>query len=305
MENFAGDLASVLPMNSTIGLNWSDAYIGQLIAVPPSFGIGVTMGFTGVPYSAIESILVDTLGASSADIPDVVKDIGLPLPAIALDARLGGFIIPFDIGFKIGFIPKSVEEQIDSTISLDYLLVGFDFRYLLMKQRFVVLPEISVGVGYNYLKGSVGMKDILPDIVISELEAPLSGQLSLASPDFNFDWTTQVIDLKAQASWSLLIIQPSVGLGASYGMSTVSGGVKSNLLLNGNPIEAAQLEQLKALGYDVDGLGIAVSSDVNGWSFRGFLGMSVNILILRIDAGVQYNFIGKNMGASIGARIQL
>jgi len=29
-------LAKALPFNSTVGLNWSDAYIGQFISLPPT-----------------------------------------------------------------------------------------------------------------------------------------------------------------------------------------------------------------------------------------------------------------------------
>lgn len=314
-QNFADDTASVLPMNSTIGLNWSDAYIGQLLAVPPSLGVGLTAGVTGIPYDSVKKILVDTLGGSESDIPQFIRDYGLPLPAMAVDARLGGFILPFDIGFKIGFLPKALADRVGDNVNVDFFLIGGDIRYLLMKQRFVVIPEVSVGVGYNYLKGSVEFGGVLPNLLEITLPAPppaispapwSSGdKLTLSSPDFYIEWETKVIDLKAQASWSLLILQPSVGIGASYGSSHVGGGAKSNLTLNGNPISPTALQALRTLGFDVNDASIAVFSDVTGWSFRLFGGVSVNILVLRIDAGIQYNLIGKNLGASIGARLQL
>ena len=111
--------------------------------------------------------------------------------------------------------------------------------------------------------------------------------------------------LKAQASWSLLILQPSVGFGASYGTSHVGGGAKSSLKINNQPLTPLQRTALSTLGFDVEDASIAVFSDVTGWSFRVFGGVSVNILILRLDLGIQYNLIGGNMGASLGARIQL
>ncbi len=312
-QTFSDDVASVLPMNSTIGLNWSDAYIGQLIAIPPSLGVGLTVGVTGIPYDSVKKILVDTLGGSESEIPQVIRDYGLPLPAMAVDARLGGFILPFDIGFKIGFLPKTLADQVGDNVKVDFLLVGGDIRYLLMKQRFVVIPEVSVGVGYNYLKGSVEFGGVLPPLTISLPNTvngvtapwPANSNLSLSSPDFYIEWETKVIDLKAQASWSLLILQPSIGIGASYGSSHVGGGAKSTLQLNGSPISTTALQALRTLGFDVDNASIAVFSDVTGWSFRLFGGVSVNILVLRIDAGIQYNLIGKNLGASIGARLQL
>jgi hypothetical protein len=314
-QQFSDDVASVLPMNSTIGLNWSDAYIGQLIALPPSLGVGITAGVTGIPYDSVKKILVDTLKGDDNEIPSLIKDYGLPLPAMAIDARLGGFILPFDIGFKFGFVPKTLADQVGDNIKIDFLLVGGDIRYLLMKQRFVVIPEVSVGVGYNYLKGSVEFGGVLPNLFEITLPEPPPGiaptpwasgnKLSLSSPDFFIEWETKVVDLKAQASWSLLILQPSVGFGASYGSSHVGGGAKSQIQLNGSSLTPTQKTALSTLGFDVDDASIAVFSDVTGWSFRVFGGVSVNILILRLDLGIQYNLIGGNMGASLGARIQL
>jgi hypothetical protein len=309
-ETFADDVASVLPMNSTIGLNWSDAYIGQLLAVPPSFGIGITTGFTTIPYDSIKSA-VQALKGDLGELPSIVKDLGLPLPAVALDARIGGFILPFDVGFKIGFIPKTLTDTIGSSVDLDYLLVGGDVRYRVLSQTMVVIPEVSIGLGYNYQRGSVAFGGVLPGsreyVLPAVTGAPWNGgdKLSLASPDFNIEWESKVIDLKAQASWSFLVVQPSVGLGASYGMSHVGGGAESKLQLNGHDITGPEAAALESLGYEADGASLSVFSDVTGWSFRLFGGMSVNILLLRLDMGLQYNLIGKNLGATIGARVQL
>ncbi len=308
-KTFADDMAAALPLNTMVGLNWSDAYIGQLIDLPPHFGIGLTGGFTTVPYDAFKKIMVDTLKTPESDIPSVIRDYGLPLPAMVIDGRVGGFILPFDVGFKLGFLPKQVKDSIDKKVDIDYLLVGFDFRYKLLDQTFIVIPEISVGAGFNYLKGSVTLSDIVPGTTISDLgtvNPALSGQtLSLSSPDFSIDWTSKVFDLKAQASWSLLIIQPSIGVGLSYAKSSVTGGAASTLLLNGNPLTTTQKDYFRAFGFDVDNTGISVSSDVTSWGFRAFGGMSVNILLLRVDFGLMYDLIGKNWGATVGGRLQL
>ena len=316
-QTFADDIAAVLPMNSTIGLNWSDAYIGQFLSIPPNIGLGITTGFTTIPYKSIESVLSKAFNDSGSDVPGVVKDFGLPLPAIAIDARIGGFILPFDVGFKAGFIPKFAQNAIGDDVELDYLLIGGDIRYRVLKQL-LIIPEVSVGLGYNYMKGNVAFGGILPGattITVNGLPPPYDGfngdTISLSSPDFYIDWETQVIDLKAQASWNLLILQPSIGIGASRGSSTVGGGAKSVVLYDdgggAQPIAdvPGAKEALAALGYDVDYTSIGVFSDVTGWSYRIFAGLSVNILILRIDAGVQYNLNGNNYGASIGGRIQL
>lgn len=313
LQGFADDMASVLPMNSAVGLNWSDPYIGQFLALPPHFGVGVTTGVTTIPYKTVESVLEKAFNEANADIPDVVKKFGLPLPAVALDARIGGFILPFDVGVKAGFIPKFAEKAIGDDVKLDYLLLGGDIRYQLMKQR-LILPEISLGVGYNYLKGSVAFGGILDNTAIDLSGTPLApGELFLTSPDFYIEWESHVVDLKAQAGWKLLILQPSVGIGASRGSSSVSGGAQSTLLYDpdgpgGTPpgaLTPLQKQQLKTLGYDVDDFGIGVTSEVSGWSYRVFAGLGINILLLKVDVGLQYNLNGRNYGATVGARLQL
>ena len=111
-EGFAGGVAGALPLNSTIGLNWSDAYIGQLFEMPPHFGVGLTVGVSTIPYSAIVGVL-DTFGIKG-DLESepgfqYIQQFGLPFPAYAFDARIGGFIFPFDLGFKFGFLPRDFD----------------------------------------------------------------------------------------------------------------------------------------------------------------------------------------------------
>ena len=50
---FAADLASALPFASTIGLNWSDSYIGNF----PHLGVAVTGGSVGLPADAFGRVL--------------------------------------------------------------------------------------------------------------------------------------------------------------------------------------------------------------------------------------------------------
>ena len=47
------------------------------------------------------------LGISANDVPSELSDLGgIPIPATAVEARIGGFILPFDIGIKAGYIPE-------------------------------------------------------------------------------------------------------------------------------------------------------------------------------------------------------
>jgi len=147
----ASTLSATLPFNSTLGLNWSDAYIGQLLGVPPHFGVGVSAGATTVQADEIKTLLT-TLGVDTGAFPRIV-----PIPAAVAEARIGGFLLPFDIGVKGGYIPPDLGKTIkDATggLNLDYLAAGADLRFALIKGN-LLLPRVSLGVGVNYMKGGL------------------------------------------------------------------------------------------------------------------------------------------------------
>ena len=95
-SQFSTDVAESLPFASTIGLNWSDATVRSF----PHFGVGLTVGAVMIPAEAFTD-LADVMGF---DLPDEITDssIGVPLPGYTLEGRIGGLILPFDIGVKLG-----------------------------------------------------------------------------------------------------------------------------------------------------------------------------------------------------------
>ena len=100
--DFAGDVATSLPFASQIGLDWSSAYIGQF----PHFGVGLAAGAVMIPTNGIQEVANDL----QINLPSELTQphLGLPIPAAVVEARIGGFILPFDLGLKFGTIPKSV-----------------------------------------------------------------------------------------------------------------------------------------------------------------------------------------------------
>jgi hypothetical protein len=308
IEDFSDDLAAVLPINSTLGLNWNDAYIGQILGVPPHFGIGISSGFTTVPYGPLKTILNDIAPGSSGNIPGFIKSMGIPIPAAVVEARVGGFILPFDVGLKVGFMNFKAGDDLDA----DYFLVGGDIRYCLLEQK-IAIPKISIGIGYNYAKSNITLGGTLEDTRIdTSANQTMSGlgvnSLTVTSPDFYLEWETKVIDLKAQASWNFIILEPSIGLGASYGMSRVSAGAESRLYAYANgsttPITPQQIAALGGLGYDVNSAGIGYTNNVNSMSYRIFGGLGVKILLVRLDLGLMYGLNTGSWGANLGARVQ-
>ena len=208
--NFSKVVAGSLPLNAQIGSVWSDAHIGQF----PRFGVGATVGVTTIPYDTVFNI-VDGLGLT-ADLPAGFTDlanIGIPLPAYTLDARVGGLLLPFDVGAKVGYIGPELGNSVLSAlpVNVDYLLAGFDARLNVISEG-ILLPSVSVGAGYSFLSGSISLPSITnSDIQLASITDPQSDtvyDVSLSSPDLSFQWDSSVITVNAHASKNFFLFTP-------------------------------------------------------------------------------------------------
>lgn len=269
IQGFASGTASALPLETSVGLNWSDAYIGQF----PHFGLGLTVGAATLPYSAIKGAISTFQGGGAPNIPSnlsFLQNLGIPVPAYTIDLRIGGFILPFDIGLKFSYIsPNSLNIN---NFSADYLLLGGDVRYALVKDSGFA-PGISVGIGYTYMRGNVSIPQVLNGnpTIQSVSFGGSTYNIQFQNPSLNFFWNSNVIDLKVQLSKSLFIITPYIGLGASFGISNAGGGMQSAILLNGVAPTQTQLNQMNsALGtnYTTANQTFAVTAGANGFATR-------------------------------------
>ena len=285
VNGFSQTLAGSLPFNSTIGLNWSDAWVGKLIpSAPPHFGAGLTLGFTTMEFGAI-SALADKFDFLLPDMPFEMDR--FILPAYTAEVRLGGLFMPFDVGLKFGYLPDT--DFLFDAISIDYLLVGADIRYAIMEGN-VILPKISLGLGLNYLRGGIGATG--PDMTIDHS----GGTIDISDPHINFQWHTYTLDFKAQVSKSLLIITPYAGVGASYGRSSAGYSVAADI--------SGDLD-IEDIGITISDTGMSSMIDNNDFNLRAFGGISLNLALLKIDLTGQYSFKDGNYGASLGFRIQI
>ncbi|MDR1029706.1 MAG: hypothetical protein LBL76_02395 [Treponema sp.] len=293
VNGFSETLARSLPFNASLGLNWSDAYIGQLIGVPPHFGVGLSGGLTTMDLGAFEDV-ADLFGISMP-----VSTNLMPMPGYTVEGRIGGFILPFDVGLKCGILPPV---DFSEDFRFDYTLVGGDIRYALLKGP--ILPHVSVGVGLNYLKGGLNTA-----IKGAGTTFTFGGHnLALSDPEIGFSWETTSLDVKAQISKSLFIITPYLGLGVSHGWSKAGYTVESDLQYDGDPVTGTNLNEIQqAIGDDLDLTEQGFSSIIknNGWGFRVFGGLSFNLLVIRLDFTGMYNFLDNKFGGSLGIRFQL
>ena len=291
LDTFAGNLVKTLPFNATMGLNWADAYVGKF----PHFGVGASFGFTTMDDSSFNSLL----NKFETSLPSALSGFGgFPIPGYTLEGRLGGFVLPFDIGFKFGIMPIKAG-NIDR---LDYFIIGGDVRYAVLEGN-AVLPKVSVGMGYNYLSGGIG-QTVGQDINYGYDPDDPSSFITVKAPSISIDWDASTLDFKAQISKSFIIVTPYLGIGASTGWSRTGFGVRTEVIDSNNDLEAAK-EILREYGiHDLDQNGFSSTVRSNGWGFRLFGGISFNIAILRLDVTGMYNFRNE-YGFTFGARIQI
>lgn len=300
-ESFATDMAATLSYNATIGNNWSDAYIGQL----PHFGVGLALGVTSVPAESLEKFFQAALGEA---LPDNLKKAGLPIPAAALSAKIGGIILPFDFGIKAMVLPPEATEAVSALgIAADYKLLGANIRLGLVKEG-ILFPDVSLGAGYNRLMGSVLVPVGIPDQTFS-----FGGNnLVVQDPNLDLGWTTDSFDFTLQISKNVLFLRPFAGLGYSLGTSSVTGGLKSSMTYNGTPVDEAMLATIID---DMEDNSIPVPTlSTSGFSFsatntdpvlRVYGGLSLNLFFLNLDLQGIYVPKTKGLGANAMIRVQL
>jgi hypothetical protein len=292
VDAFSTQLADSLPLNSAQGLNWCSAYIGQLLDVPPHFGVGISAGVTMIKAEKL-SALTNAFGVS------LPIEGMFPNPGYTVEGRIGGFVLPFDVGLKVGYIPPVGPDK----FQLEYFLVGGDFRYALLEGG-AVLPELSLGVGVNYLSGGILAK-IGKDISFNWK----SDNLTLTAPSLDFSWETLNFEFKAQISKSFLIITPSLGIGVNYAR-TKAGYMATTKLTPSNNTILNDLTGEFGVEFDKDN-GFSSIKEITGYGMRLFGGISFNLAVIRLDitaqaaTGNNFNFAVLSYGAGLAARFQL
>ncbi|ULQ59815.1 hypothetical protein K7I13_00155 [Brucepastera parasyntrophica] len=259
LNSFLGEINTALPDSAVVGGTWSNAYIGQLIGVPPHFGIGIAAGITRFPVQALK----DAIELTGADLPVDT----LILPNFAVEGRIGGIVLPFDLGFRFGMLP---EVKINK-VSVKYLNFGADIRYAILKDR-AVIPALSVGIGYYHTSGSVGYTFSPSELGIVGIPPQYTQDSELG-----IDFSSNVIEAKVQVSKNIVVITPYAGLAGYVAFSDSNYTVANQKGSNKETLYGA----------------------------RVFGGLSFNIAVVKIDLYGMYNFVSGNWGANAGLRVQI
>jgi hypothetical protein len=274
---FSSQIAKSAALNSTMGLNWSNAYIGQFLNVPPHFGFGVTSGFTTLSAGSVNGLL-GQFGAK----PLNIGSIGIPLPGYTLEGRIGGFVYPFDLGLKIGFMSPDNAMNDLFGLGFDYFLIGGDFRYSLLPKWSPL--KLSAGFGVNYMER--GMSKTVPSGIPSFgfSDGANSYTLELTDPKIGIFWKTTSYEIKAQASFPLIVITPYAGVGLIYAKSNAGYSIKSDILVDGAAIDDDMKDILNGFGLsNITDTGFGSTKNNDAVNVRFFGGLSFNLTVLKFD----------------------
>lgn len=184
--NYAQKIVAAIPAEISSDNIWADAYIGQLLAIPPHVAVGVNFGAGFIKDNALLSAIGDMTG-----FPWMSYLPGAPVPALSVNARVGGVILPFDVGVH-GIIAGISPEWGSFKGNININTWGADFRYCLLKQK-LIIPALSIGIGYDQIDTSAGI---------------LFGDTDIGC---DFGITGKLVSGTAQASWKLLVIKLFAG----------------------------------------------------------------------------------------------
>ena len=190
IDDFSKELGFSIPQAAVQQNVYAEAFIGKVFpALPPHFAVGIDAGLTHLNTSGLAKA-ADNLGISG------VKN-DLYLPVFNADIRIGGVILPFDVGFSFMTLDVGKLNSMDVDFTAEYTTFAFDVRYVLLEDG-LLLPAVSVGGGYSVNKGSFGASN--------------------SSAEANVDFSVHTLYAQVQASKTLNIPVVKIGFTPFIGL---------------------------------------------------------------------------------------
>ena len=280
LNDFSDVMVDVLP-NTQIQQNvWANAWIGKIFP-KPRFGFGINTGVSKLDITPLLST-ADALGVDTGDIPDT-----LVWPTITADVRLGGFILPFDVGFTVmSFDSNTIGALGDAIdpVTFDFFMIGGDVRYAILKGG-NLRPKVSAGLGVYHTSGSFAIDD-------DDAGAGL-------------DFSSTSIVLNAQASIKLLFFVPFVGARLMFSSTTVDWSARANWA---NILDTSNDYIAQALAYGI------LPSTFSGGSESGFsdhvrpvlfAGFAFDLAVIDLTFSASYDFVSDIPSAAFSLRFAL
>ena len=272
-------MTDVIP-NAQLQQNvWADAWIGHILP-KPNFGFGVNAGVSKLKLDSLKSA-GNALGMDMSGVPSTMV-----FPVATVDLRVGGFFLPFDVGFTISGLDTSKIGPLNKAISpayFDFFTIGGDIRYAVLKGG-AILPKVSVGLGVYHISGHIG--------------AEKDGSAA------EMDFSATTLSLSAQVSKKLVFFVPFAGARVMFTSSSVNWKAKANwkniLHTTGSLAEAIEykiLPQTFSGGTD-KGLFEHVRPVIYG-------GFAFDLAVIDITLSGSYDFVSSIPSGAVSVRFAL
>lgn len=263
LKDFTKQLAVSVPQAAVQQNVWADAYIGKLFpSIPPHLGGGLNFGLTHMDTSGLKKAC-DVLAI------DGMKD-SYYFPVFTGDIRLGGVFLPFDADVCFVKTGSIGTEIMGADLNVELLALGFDVRYALIEGG-LVLPKVSIGLGYMYNEGT-----FKADSKYAEAQ---------------IDYKVHTAYLSAQMSKSFLLFTPFVGVRAmvnkydnNYKFAMKTKGYEDII----NSAAYGALDSETRAGIKTSGSGSYKSDafDFNEFQPQIYAGIGFNFFVLQTTASV-------------------
>ena len=244
---------------------WSDGYVGQLIGIPPHFGVGASAGAAKMDITGVKKAAKE-LGISAAD--DLDDDFVLPI--VSVEAVVGGLFFPFDISGSYMTVKEPVGLSGENSLKYKFDCFNLKIRFPILKQN-LVLPNLSLGVGYSKVSGA-----FLADLANS-------------TTSFKTSFASEVYSADVQLSKSVIFLTPYVGARLLASKSDNSWEYNFD----------AGIVSEKGNGT------YKTADDKMDVSYQVFAGTSFNFLIFKLNANAAYDLKTKIWSAGLGIHAQL
>ena len=269
LEDFSIQLFDVIPNVALQQGVWPEAWIGNIFpSAPPHFGLGLSLGAAELPIEGLNKALSQFNEVSGgASFPALSND--LAFPTFTVDARIGGLVLPFDIGISFMRLPNMKFDN----VTFDYLTIGGSLRYAILQDKGLI-PGLSLGMGFMYNKGFVEVKVEDTAYVRS-------------------DFKTTSIFFEAQVSKKILFLVPFLGFRGVMAQSTNSWAWEYNAPFDGYGT-IGQVEK----GTVNRGFGDRFHPQLFG-------GIGFDIFMFHANLSASYDFVSSIWGANLGLRFQM
>ncbi len=266
MNGFALSLDKTLP-NAVVQQNvYADAWIGKFFpSAPPHFGFGAEFGVAKFDLSPLKGV-ADIFGISA--VPKTFV-----FPTFTANARIGGLILPFDVGLSFMYIDLSKLRLVDG-IGIKYFNIGGDVRWAIFKGE-SAFPKLSVGGGFYLTKGD----------------------FSFEKDGFNtsLDYCVKTAFVSAQISKKFIFFTPYAGFRGIFSDSDI----KWNWQVSPERAGAANYTSVRAAS------GKQSSGFLDSFIPQVFGGFGLDISMMALNFGASWDFKNSIWSADVSVRFQL